>query len=307
MSVMLKRRGFSDRGRLVLFSFIFFGVSLALTSYSAKHPKSTGIGHQAIAEITSPFESGTYKLYSWIISFWDRYVHLAGMEIENESLRSRLATLEERNAALEETQKENERLQQLLSIKDGDRNQTVAATVIGYDPSSWVQAVTLNKGSQSQITVGLPVVSGNGIVGQVIAVSPHTARVLLIIDRSSGVDVMIQESRARGILQGTGSTPCDYQFVIDSEEVVKGDKVVTSGLDGVFPKGLNVGVVTSVEAAHGLFKNIKVTPSVNFSKLEDVLVLLPSADRQSESMKPPPVEGKDDAKTKGKAKEGKKK
>lgn len=298
---MLRKRGLSDRGKLGLFSFFFFSVSLALTSYSAKNPKATGIGRQAVSEVVRPFDLATKGVHFWFVSTWDRYLHLVDVEMENEHLRTRLGALEQRNALLEETKKENERLQGLLNVKDPISRESVAATVIGYDPSSWVQAVTLNKGSNDNIELGLPVISGGGVVGQVIAVSPHTSRVLLIIDRASGVDVMLQDSRARGILEGTGGEPCDYQFVIESEEVNIGDKVVTTGLDGVFPKGINVGVVTSANAgAGGLFRSIKVTPAVKFSKLEDVLVLL-------RPPVPAPVEKKPEVQEKPKTKEQPKK
>ena len=135
--------------------------------------------------------------------------------------------------------------------------------------------MTIDKGASEGIVAGLPVISGSGIVGQVIKVGSHSARVLLIIDRASGVDVMVQSSRARGILQGVGSSPCDFQYVSEAEHVENGEKVVTSGMDGVFPKGLNVGVVSAASSTStGLFHPMKVSPAVVFSRLEDVLVLL---------------------------------
>ena len=162
----------------------------------------------------------------------------------------------------------------------------VEGTVIAYDPSSFVQAVTINRGSSDGIAPGMAVVEGNGIVGQVVAVSLHTARIMLIIDRASSVDALIQSSRVRGIIEGKGRDKSEFVYVGESEEVMIGDKVVTSGLDGVFPKGLIVGVVTAVQkSANGLFKSIEVTPSVKFYRLESLLVVLPGKDNAREDVK----------------------
>ena len=128
---------------------------------------------------------------------------------------------------------------------------------------------------------GSAVIDGAGVVGQVITVSHNTSRVLLAIDRVSGIDALIQDNRARGIVEGNGSSNLEFRFVIDSEEVKIGDKVVTSGLDSVFPKGLILGIVSqSGISSGGMFKVIKVQPAVNFSKLEDVLVLLKSKEEE---------------------------
>ncbi len=268
------RYRFSDKGRVGAVSFALFCVSLILTAYTSKHPRTASLGHQAVAEAVRPFEVFTHGTYSKIISIWDGYFNLIGVTHENSTLRARLATLESVNAHLEEIEKENIQLRGLLNISQSVDRRFVSASIIGYDPSGWVQAVTLNRGSNHGLEIGLPVIEGNGVVGQVIAVSPNTARVLLIIDRSSGVDVLIQENRARGILEGIGESVCEYRYVTDTDEVTVGDKVVTSGLDGVFPKGLVVGVVTKVAGSGGLFKSVEVTPSVKFTKLENVLVLL---------------------------------
>lgn len=269
------RASLSDKGKAGIASFLFFSVSLALTSYSSKYP-GLGIGHSIIAEVIRPFSAVSYNVYDSATTIWDRYINLIQVKRQNEELSARLNGLESKNAELEESQKENIRLKKLLDAKAQTKSVSLAARVIAYDPSGWVQAITINRGSSEGIKEGCAVIEGAGVVGQVITVSPHTSRIMLIIDRASGVDSIVQDSRARGILEGTGSVPLDFKFVNESEEVKVGDKIITSGLDGIYPKGLVIGVVTqSGNSSGGLFKAIKVTPSVSFSKLEDVLVILP--------------------------------
>jgi rod shape-determining protein MreC len=265
----------SDRGRAGLSAFILFCVSLSLTSYTAKHSGSSGYATQIVAETVRPFSSASYAVYDWIRGKWEAYVNLVDLKDENERVVSRLRILEAHNAQLGELAQENKRLKTLLESKESLPNNSVAARVIGYDPSGWIQAITINRGFNDGIKEGDAVIDGVGIVGQVITVSHNTSRVLLIIDRTSGVDAYIQENRARGIVEGNGSSTLEFKFVTDSEDVKIGDKIVTSGLDDVFPKGLMVGIVSqSSMSSGGMFKAIKITPTVQFQKLEDVLVLI---------------------------------
>jgi len=120
----------------------------------------------------------------------------------------------------------------------------------------------------------MPVIKGNALVGQVVVVSPNTSRVLLIIDHSSGVDSLIQSSRVRGVVEGLGRDVCELRYVPREEEVAIGDRIITSGVDGVYPKGLMVGLVSDVDKGAGsLFWSVKVKPAVNFSRLETVLII----------------------------------
>jgi rod shape-determining protein MreC len=258
-----------------LVAFFLFCLSLALTSYTAKHQDGMSLGRKLVAESIRPFAVVSYGAYDWFSGLINRYVNLIDVADNNVKLTSRLNALESVNSRLVEIEKENIRLQSLLQARQAVISATISARVIGYDPSGWVQSVTINRGSVDGVVVGGAVIDGAGVVGKVISVSPNSARVLLIIDRSSSVDGIIQETRARGVIDGTGVSLCEFRFVNEYDEVRIGDKVITSGMDGIFPKGLVLGVVTGVgKNPGGLFKSIKVTPSVGFSKLEDVLVLI---------------------------------
>ena len=198
-------------------------------------------------------------------------------------LRERLEQLEGDLALLQEFKGENERLRKLLDFSRGVELHGVVGSVIGFDPSGWVRGIVINKGSSSGIVPGLAVIHARGVVGQVVAVSPSTARILLLSDHSSGVDAVVQGSRARGIVEGSGGSMCELRYVNREYSIKPGELVLTSGMDGVFPKGLVVGSVTEVDAVSGgLFQSIALKPSVDFSRLEEVLILTSTVQDVSE-------------------------
>jgi rod shape-determining protein MreC len=169
----------------------------------------------------------------------------------------------------------HERLQGLLEFKQSADRPVLAAQVIGLDPSGWFKSVIIDKGTNAGLNTDMPVVSATGVVGRIVSASRNYAKVLLIIDQNSAVDCLIQRSRERGMVKGISLENCKLDYMVKSSDVDAGDMVVTSGLGGVFPKGIPVGRVLSVNDISGkLFREIKVKPTVDFSKLEEVLVIL---------------------------------
>jgi rod shape-determining protein MreC len=160
-------------------------------------------------------------------------------------------------------------------LQESFQPQTIAARVIGRERSSIFKTILLDKGSSNGLKVGLPVVAVGGVVGRIIDVSWNVSKVLLFIDYNSNIDALVQNARAQGILQGSGSKGCVLKYVQRLENVNVGDAVVSSGLAGVFPKGLLLGTVISVDKEEtSLFQKISVAPSVDVSKLEEVLVIV---------------------------------
>lgn len=192
------------------------------------------------------------------------------LDAENRRLRAELA-------GQTELRQENERLRRLLGFVEETAARTVAARVIAEDASSWFRTIEIDRGSADGVREGLPVVNAAGLVGRVVRSTPHAARVLLITDASSAVAVLVQDQRIRGICRGLGGTlALDFAQVQDAMQV--GDGVITSGLGGVFPKGLVVGYVRSVHREQfGLFQTVEIEPAVDFTHLEEVLVLLGDA------------------------------
>ena len=151
----------------------------------------------------------------------------------------------------------------------------LAAEVIGKDPSSWFKTIIIDKGSTDGVGRGDPVVVPEGIAGQIMEVAENYSKVLLIIDRNSAVDSLVQRTRARGVIKGESIRQCTLEYVLQKNEVKAGDTIVSSGLDGVYPKGLRVGEVSEVNTgSSGIFKEVIVNPYVDFEKLEEVLVIV---------------------------------
>lgn len=199
---------------------------------------------------------------------------LSDLKAENEQLRSR-------NAELEETNQSTQRLQGLLDLKNTYNLQSTGARVISGSTDSFNNTIVIDKGTSSGLAVGMPVVDSGGVIGQIIECSPTTSTVRLITDEKSGVAAMVQSSRAQGMLMGSASRQMTLNLINTNQKVAVGDTVVTSGLGGVFPKGLPLGKVTSVEAAPGsLYYTIVVEPYGNVSTNEEVMVITSLSEEQ---------------------------
>ncbi len=264
----------SSRTKVILTAFALFCCSLFLTAYSARNPQIARVGYWAVGEVERPLQVMTEKVYDSVANLWSGYVSLLDVRRQNEILQERLRSLESEVVELSEVRAENERLSRILRFVEETRLDGVIARVIGRNPSNWVQSVTLNKGSLDGIAVDMAVIDGLGVVGQVMEVSPHSTNVLLAIDPTSGVDGLLQDGRARGVVSGAGKGRYVLKFVSRDQDVKMGDRIVTSGIGGIFPSGLLIGSVAEIKRqSMGLFQEVEAVPAVDFSKLEEVLVL----------------------------------
>ena len=184
-----------------------------------------------------------------------------------------LTELEAQVAELEEAQQTAERLQELLDLQDAYSLQSTAARIISDSTDSWTSTVTIDKGSTSGIEVGMPVTSATGVIGQVIEVSATTSVVRLLTDENSSISAMVQSTRVQGMLEGSASGTVELTLVRTSQTVEVGDIIVTSGIGGVFPKGLPLGTVTSVEDTGDLYLTITVELYAEVESAEEVLVI----------------------------------
>lgn len=214
---------------------------------------------------------------------WQNYFALQQIRQENERLRQEVAQLriglqQERAAA-----QQSRTLQQLLDLQGEATFKTAAARVIGSGPDAFFRTITIDKGTQDGLLPDMAIIAPAGIVGRVILPSARASKVQLLIDRDAGAGVMVERSRVNGVVSGTGSTDelgfvaglIDLEFIPNTADVKVGDRVVTSGVDGIYPKGFTVGEIQSVERDAGAFR-IKVRPAVDFASLEAVLVVLES-------------------------------
>jgi rod shape-determining protein MreC len=233
-----------------------------------------GPAYKLLLDATGPLQKGASYLSTPFRSLREKYLDLLTVREEKERLlqelqKCRTAAYANRGAAAL-----NARLRKLLEFKESSGLPTVTARIVGKDPSPWFRSVIIDRGLSDGVDKGMPVVTGEGIVGQVYAASSGYAKVLLAISPSSAIDVLLQDSRVRGILKGTGDSTYRLEYILKTVEVAKGDHVVTAGYGGMFPPGLPVGIVSEVTRnRRGMFLEIEVVPAVDFSTLENLLVI----------------------------------
>ena len=265
---------FLRRNQVLLASTLFLSLSFFLLSANRGGLRRVDPLGTVFLEVLQPLQGVTATGVGQLRSLWTSYVSLVGVVDENRELRGRLSTLEVERQRMTELELENARLERLLDFRSTMPSKALTARVVGKDASGWFETFTLDRGERDGVSPGMAVVCADGVVGRIASVSPHASRVLLISDHNSGVDALIQRTRARGILEGTLSGMASLKYVKPSEELEVGDLVVTSGLDGIFPKGLRLGRVVGVTRREsGLFQLAEVVPFVDFSKLEEALIL----------------------------------
>lgn len=247
-------------------------ILLSITSRRG-YPSTGGVG--VAISLTAPFQKMVSNSLGLVKDIWGHYFFLISVAEENVRLKRALAQAIEKNNQCNELELSNLRLRSLLNFRKIVNEPVLAAEVIGKDPSSWFKTIIIDKGRSEGVQKGLPVLVPEGIAGQVTEVSNHYSKVLLIIDRNSAVDAMVQRTRARGVIKGQPSGRCRFKYVLRKHDVQIGDTVVSSGLDGVFPKGLRVGYVSDfIKRSAGIFQDVSVTPYVDFEKIEEVFVVL---------------------------------
>jgi rod shape-determining protein MreC len=272
---------FSRRIVYAVGGFFFIACCIILIMVSSRQPAALEKAEQVPISIIAPFQNMITGTIRFAEDIWSHYFYLASAAKENEHLKRALNQSVERHNQYIETELTNKRLRSFLEFKKKTTSRVVAAEVVGRDPSPWFQTIMIDKGTTDSVKQGLPVVVANGVAGQVMSVSSGYAKVLLITDRNSAVDALVQRSRARGIIKGFSSDRCFFQYVLRKNDVKVGDTVVTSGLDGVYPKGLRIGRVSGVVRRNaGMFQKVEVTPYVDFEKLEEVMVVLESSGKE---------------------------
>jgi len=224
--------------------------------------------------ITSPAQYAVTKSIHYLQNVWDTYFASVLAVEENIKLKKQLGNAVEIKNRYEELKLENDRLKKFVNFTGQSPDTYVAAQIIARDPSPWFKTIMIDKGSHAGLNKGNPVLVSEGIVGRIVNVSAKSSRVLLIIDRNSSVDGLVQNSRVRGIVKGNNEDNCSFVYTLRKDEVKPDELIISSGLDQVFPKGLAIGRVLKVTKGHSkLFQNITIKTSVDFDKIEEVLVI----------------------------------
>lgn len=218
---------------------------------------------------------------------WTGYVDLRGVHDENLALRRQLADAQVQLQEQRALAARSRSLESILNLRDTLDLQTTAARIVGTAASPEFRTVTIDKGEAQGLRADMAVIAPAGVVGRVVIAGSRAARVQLLVDRNAAAGALIERSRAQGVLIGSGEGRLTLEYVSEVSDVAVGDIVATSGIDGIYPKGLVLGRVEHVERSGGAYRTIAVTPAVDFTSLEDVLVVLtPPPGRQAVPEKP---------------------
>jgi rod shape-determining protein MreC len=266
---------------VVLLAFPFF-----VLKANMKSPENQGPMDRAILRISAPVELASATIARGVGDFWDDYVYLVDVRKDNERLSYDNARLRERVHSLEQAEAENRQLKRLLQLRDSMAEGTVSAQVVSKDFTEFFRVVriVLDKGARD-VRPHMPVVAPDGVVGSVLHVAGDTMDVQLAVDAAFGVDVEDERTHARGFVRGTGDPAryaCKVEMVDSRDEVEIGDLLVTSGKGRWFPRGIPVARVSKVVKRElGRDQDVDATPTVDFSRLEAVLVLVTTPGEES--------------------------
>ncbi len=228
-----------------------------------------------VIEVVSPVQKGIMASRSEILNVVDNYFMIVNTSKENEFLKNKIERLEHDLFIMEETRRENLRLKQMLSYSEELGPEKILAQVIGWDSANQFKVLRLNRGSKDGITLMSPVITNSGLVGYIYRVGYNYSDVLTILDPNNRVDAIVERTRTHGIVEGVFNYMCSLKYVSRTEPIELGDRLITAGVGGIYPKGVKVGMITNIEQeSSGMTLSVEVTPSVDFHQLEEVIVLL---------------------------------
>jgi rod shape-determining protein MreC len=228
-----------------------------------------------VIEVVSPVQKGIMASRSEILNVVDNYFMIVNTSKENEFLKNKIQRLEHDLFIMEETRRENLRLKQMLSYSEELGPEKILAQVIGWDSANQFKVLRLNRGSKDGITLMSPVITNSGLVGYIYRVGYNYSDVLTILDPNNRVDAIVERTRTHGIVEGVFNYMCSLKYVSRTEPIELGDRLITAGVGGIYPKGVKVGMITNIEQeSSGMTLSVEVTPSVDFHQLEEVIVLL---------------------------------
>ena len=257
-------------------------LAFLLLSLQVRHERAVVVPlRQALLTVLSPAVAVTAFAVRSATDVWFGYIDLRDARRENTRLQTEVASLKRRIDQLEEQTLETQRLQRLLALQQTSPSTLLTARVIGKDATNWFKTVLLNRGSADGIRRNLPVATPDGLVGRVVEVTPTAAKVQLFTDPVSAAGGLVQRTRVTGIVVGSLAAGARIRYLPLMADVAVGDEVVTSGMGGLFPKGIPIGRITAIERKSGaLFQEATLSPATDLSRLEEVLILTDPAARE---------------------------
>lgn len=249
-------------------------LSLHIASTSTKGIGGTIITGKIISAVASPLQYGITSTTKGIKAIWASYIYLINVNRENALLKNEIEKVKEENNQLLEAVFLNNRLKDLLLFKQELAAATEAADVIGIEISGWIKTMTINKGASDGIKRDMVIATPLGIAGRIIDVQSTTSKAFLVTDPRCAIDVIVQKTRVKGIAEGNGTDRLLLKYVRHEDDIHVGDILISSGLGGIFPKGMAVGEIVRVEKGEdNFFMDIEAKPSADLKKLEEVMII----------------------------------
>lgn len=284
------------RNAIALVSVLFLQIlALAVQIKRPAHPANPEAGSTRLIRVwvvtaITPFERGFVNLAGLSRMVWSDYLYLRGVRGENRALQEEVGRLRIEQAQMREDANQGRRLQALLAFQQQFISQTLAAQVLGSSGSDRSRILYLDKGANDGVKEDMAVITPEGVVGKVLRADRNSSQVLAINDATSGVGAVLEKSRLQGVVKGTDAGELRLHYLMLDEKVEVGERVLTSGGDRIYPKGLPVGTVTEVGPGSDLFFNIRVQPAAQLNRLEEVLIVTRVAEpaAQADAAEAPP-------------------
>ncbi|MBC7715202.1 MAG: rod shape-determining protein MreC [Rhizobacter sp.] len=237
--------------------------------------QKTSIAERVIIDLMAPVQSFTTGIQQGISSYFEHYLANLNASKENKTLKSKIADLQNEVFSYQEAVKESDRLRELINYGEQLERKKIVARVVSWDSADDYKVVRINKGLKNGIKLQSVVTSAEGLVGYVYRLTDHFADVITILDANNRVDGVVERLRSHGVVEGYSRGRCIMKYVNRTEPIILNDTVLTAGLGNVYPKGLKIGYISRIEReSYGITQHVEITPLVNFSKLEEVLVLV---------------------------------
>jgi len=260
--------------RFYITLFILLLIPVAAIDTASRAPRDYRAIDRVIIGLTGPIQAAISWTLEKSVSSVQNYLYLFNTRQENRELLETNRRLLTTIASLREAQEENLRLKRLLNFQEKNRLETFMARVIARDVSPEFRSIRINRGEDHGIRKDMAVLTNEGIVGRVFRTTPTTADVVTLLDLQSAVDAIVERSRARGIIEGLTEEVCQLKYALRTDDIEPGDLLVTGGLGGIFPKGIPIGTVSKVNRKpFGISQEVEVRPAVDFSKLEEVIIV----------------------------------
>jgi len=238
-----------------------------------RSPEDQTLAGRTVMTIVSPIPKGVDNTWTWLQDIYYGYIDLRHAADENGMLKRRLAQLAAENVQLRGASGEVSRMRELLGYAESLQTPAIFGRIVMVDTAGPFKSIVVDRGAAHGVHINDPVVSSDGLIGRVVLTTSDVSKVQLIIDSGSSVGIAFERTRRQAIARGAGTMDLDVAFVPVKSDVQAGDRIITGGIDGVYPKGIVVGTIRSVTEGQDLFAKIVAAPAVDFTTMEDVIIL----------------------------------